>query len=337
MDLLKRYLQAVKFFLPRAQQEDIIRELSDNLLSQFEDREEALGRPLTEDEQADILRAHGHPMLVAGRYRSRQQLIGPVFFPIYILALQAGLLIALLVTLVEGTLTAVLQSRAFDHVVQHIVATLMRYPGRALMVFGWTTLCFAALDMAQAHVRLTHTWDPRKLPELRIDEPGTSRLHALFEAIMIWAGIGWLLLVPRMPFLILGPVAAFVDAAPIWHTVYVPILLLAVGSAGIALLNFIRPHWTPARSYARIAINIGFLFIIVTLARAGEWLTPAFNAQAATHDNLTSLVDMMNLGVQIALGIAAFANVWELVRELWRLKHRRRTLPPDAAHVRAAR
>ena len=44
MDLLKRYLQAVKFFLPRGQQDDIIRELSENLISQFEDREEALGR-----------------------------------------------------------------------------------------------------------------------------------------------------------------------------------------------------------------------------------------------------------------------------------------------------
>ena len=37
-------------------------------------------------------------MLVAGRYRSQQQLIGPVFFPIYLFALQAGLGAALLVT-----------------------------------------------------------------------------------------------------------------------------------------------------------------------------------------------------------------------------------------------
>ena len=66
MNLLDRYLQAVRFFLPRRQQDDIVRELSENLLSQMEDRAEALGRPLTEDEQADILRRHGHPMLVAG-------------------------------------------------------------------------------------------------------------------------------------------------------------------------------------------------------------------------------------------------------------------------------
>jgi hypothetical protein len=32
MDLLERYLQAVRFFLPRKQQDDIIRELSENLI-----------------------------------------------------------------------------------------------------------------------------------------------------------------------------------------------------------------------------------------------------------------------------------------------------------------
>jgi hypothetical protein len=326
MDLLKRYLQAVRFLLPRGQQDDIIRELSDNLLSQFEDREAALGRPLTEAEQADILRAHGHPMLVAGRYRSRQQLIGPVFFPIYILVLQAGLAIALLVTLVEGTITAVLQNRAFDHVIQHIVATLLRYPGRALMVFGWTTLCFAALDVAQAHVRLTHTWDPRKLPELTIDEPGTSRLHALVEVIALWAGIVWLLLVPRMPFLILGPAAAFVEPAPIWRVVYVPILLLAVVNAAIALTKVARPAWTPARSYAHIALNIGGLFVVVMLLRAGEWFVPAFAATTPSHGNIAGVVDLINMGVQVGMAIAVFLNVWEIARELVRLKHRRRAV-----------
>lgn len=331
MDLLKRYLQAVKFFLPRGQQEDIIRELSENLISQFEDREEALGRPLTEDEQADILRAHGHPMLVAGRYRSRQQLIGPVFFPIYLIALQAGLAIALIVTLVEGALTAAIQARAFDHVIQHIVATLLRYPGRALMVFGWTTLCFAALDLAQAHVRFTHAWDPRKLPELRIDEAGHSRMHSLFEVIFIWAGIVWLLLVPRMPFLILGPAAAFLDAAPIWRTIYVPILLLAVGSAGIALFTFIRPHWTPARSYARVAVNVGGLIVMVMVARAGEWFLPAVPAPASAPHNLTGLIDLINIGVQVGLAVAVFINVAEIARELMRLKRGRHNALMHAA------
>ena len=106
MDMLDRYLQAVRFFLPARQQDDIVRELSENLISQMEDREEELGHPLDEAEQAAILRQHGHPMVVAGRYRSQQQLIGPVFFPLYLFVLKAGLGVALLVTVVLAAVTA---------------------------------------------------------------------------------------------------------------------------------------------------------------------------------------------------------------------------------------
>ena len=69
MTLLERYLQAVRFFLPSRQQDDIVRELSENLALRDGGSSETLGRQLTEDEQADILRRHGHPMLVAARYR----------------------------------------------------------------------------------------------------------------------------------------------------------------------------------------------------------------------------------------------------------------------------
>ena len=47
MDLLERYLNAVRFFLPQKNQDDIVRELSENLISQMEDRQEELGRPLS--------------------------------------------------------------------------------------------------------------------------------------------------------------------------------------------------------------------------------------------------------------------------------------------------
>jgi hypothetical protein len=39
MELIERYLQAVKFALPKKQQDDIVRELRDSILSQVEERE----------------------------------------------------------------------------------------------------------------------------------------------------------------------------------------------------------------------------------------------------------------------------------------------------------
>lgn len=52
MELLDRYLQAVKKHLPLQRQDDIIAELKANLEAQLEDKEGALGRPLSKAEAA---------------------------------------------------------------------------------------------------------------------------------------------------------------------------------------------------------------------------------------------------------------------------------------------
>jgi hypothetical protein len=88
MELIDRYLQAVKFWLPKNQKQDIIVELSEDLRSQVEDREAELGRKLNESEVADLLKQRGRPVLVANRYKSQQHLIGPVLFPIYVFVLR---------------------------------------------------------------------------------------------------------------------------------------------------------------------------------------------------------------------------------------------------------
>ena len=55
MQLLDRYLEAMKFWLPESEQEDILKELSENILAQAEDKEEELGKytlaELEEEEQ----------------------------------------------------------------------------------------------------------------------------------------------------------------------------------------------------------------------------------------------------------------------------------------------
>jgi 3-deoxy-D-manno-octulosonate 8-phosphate phosphatase KdsC-like HAD superfamily phosphatase len=65
MALVDRYLQAVKFWLPRKQKDDIIAELSEDLRSQIEDQEAELGRKLTDTEVEPILKRCGSPMAVA--------------------------------------------------------------------------------------------------------------------------------------------------------------------------------------------------------------------------------------------------------------------------------
>src|SRR6516164_3578858 len=88
MDLIERYLQAVKFWLPEGQQQDILQELSVDIQAEIEEKEAGLGRKLNEDEVADLLKQRGRPLSVAAGYLPQQQLIGPALFPAYVLVLK---------------------------------------------------------------------------------------------------------------------------------------------------------------------------------------------------------------------------------------------------------
>ncbi|MFX5752077.1 hypothetical protein ABTE32_21900, partial [Acinetobacter baumannii] len=75
MDLIERYLGAVRWNLPSAKADDIVAELADLIAARIEDREEMLGRPLDKSEVSQILREFGHPLAVAGQYHGQQVLI----------------------------------------------------------------------------------------------------------------------------------------------------------------------------------------------------------------------------------------------------------------------
>ena len=334
MDMLDRYLQAVKFFLPRKQQDDIVRELSENLIARMEDREEELGHPLDEAEQAAILRAHGHPMLVAGRYRTRQHLIGPTFFPLYVFALKLGLGVALLVTTVLAMVTAALHGDP----VRRMVEAMLAFPGRGLMVFAWTTVGFAILDFATTQVRFVGDWDPRKLPKVVSEEQQIPRLKTLCDLSFMVVYVVWLLLLPRSPWLILGPVAALVQYAPVWRMVYVPMVLLALATVTLSVIDFIRPYRTGSREMVRVAISVGSLIVFVLLAQAGDLFLPRIAAAPAEGVDLARVVDIVNAGFRIGMAVAAVITLVEIWRGVRRARRwNGAPLTPGSAHARAGR
>src|SRR6187455_2593768 len=100
MDLVDRYVQAVRQHLPAKQQDDIANELTEDIVSEMSDKQEELGRPLTEAEQEAILKQYGHPYVLAMRYRPQQYLIGPSLFQFYVPALKIALALAFAVQVV---------------------------------------------------------------------------------------------------------------------------------------------------------------------------------------------------------------------------------------------
>ncbi len=172
MELLARYLTAVKFWLPKAQREDIAAELAVNLQAEIDDRAEAFGRPLTEEELAVLLKAHGSPLVVASRYQHEErtvtfgrQLIGPVVFPFYWLALKVTLVLLLIPAIVPALVWGEKLNPA-----RELARVLYRVLHLALPTLFFVTLGFVVFDYCLRRFHLAQKWgsdwDPRELPPL---------------------------------------------------------------------------------------------------------------------------------------------------------------------------
>lgn len=329
MNLLERYLNAVKFFLPPKQQDDIVRELSVNLASEMDEREDELGRPLTEDEEVEILRRHGHPMIVAGRYRSRQHLIGPVFFPIYLFALKIGLGVALIVTVVLAGVGGVL----YGDPVNQLLRAMLAFPGRALMVFAWTTLGFVVVDAAQSRFKMTHTWDPRQLPRVT-HEPPIGGYRTLCELLFLIASLVWLMLLPQAPFLALGPAAAVIEPSAVWRLPYIAIVVMTLAKAVLHAIDFVRPYRTTARAIARVALNVGSFATVLFLLRAGEWFVARPSVVEWNGVPVERLLEIVNAACQLGFLAATVVSLIEVVRGVYKISVRRHAVSGDSAHAR---
>jgi hypothetical protein len=337
MDLVDRYLQAVKPLLPRGQQADIVRELSENILSQMEDKEAELGRPLNESEQVAVLKQHGKPLLVASRYRSApmQQLIGPEIFPFYWFVLKTLLWIALAVCTLNGI--ALLAS---GEPLRRLLLGLAEFAHVALPVFGWVTLLFAMLDFVEARVRflqkLDRQWDPRTLPALKQPQH-VRRAESVFGLIFGAVYLGWLLAAPYYPYLVLGPAASALRLSPAWHRFYLPVLVLGLAGLLQAGVNLARPSWTWLRATTRFASSGVGLVIVKSLLRTYPFVVAAADTgtNVGRPETLAAIANAMLLlvmvGVAIGLSVAVLVHAFQCLKEIWGWIDSRRN--PVGSHI----
>ncbi len=223
MELLDRYLQAVKKHLPWQRQDDIIAELRANLESQLDEKQAELGRPLTSAEAEAWLLQLGSPVQMASHYQPQQYLIGPAIFPVYVYVLRIASMWALAIYTLVATIILVLGSSVSGAAVAEAA---FRLPSIVIQVAAWVTLVFAALEFIATRypgkcppiAGLYGKWSPGELPPLEpARKPGEKRpsyAQAVTEVIFGFVVLAWLALVPRHPFLMFGPGIAFLHASP---------------------------------------------------------------------------------------------------------------------------
>jgi len=326
-DLIDRYLQAVGFWLPRAQKQDILAELSEDLRSQIEDRESELGRAMTESEVADLLKKRGRPILIAGQFLPQRGLIGPALYPIYVFVLKIVALCYVIPWLVVWFgILLFHQTQAAAHLSGEW-QSLGSLWTIVFTQFGIITLIFAVIDRVSAKSTGCSDWDPRKLPKVKLETATKRRTNAVCGIVFGIFGLLWLLAIPDYPFLIIGPAAYLVRGAPIWQTVYWPLVALAVAGIFEHVVRLLRPELTWFPPTFKIATTLLSAWIINALLHTQTYVLPVGpqGAGVAAAVNLSILITSGVLAVCAVVGLVVYG--WQAIREI------RRTMRPSAPHL----
>jgi len=319
MDLIERYLVAVRRHLPTALQADIVDELAGNLRSEAEGMAECLGRPLTSGEQEQMLKSHGHPWLMASRYLPQQQLVGPALYPYYRQTITMVLFwVVLPITIGGGALAAAYAQESGQTRARALGAA---WNGTIYSV-GIITIVFAILERQRVRVTALDNWQPSQLPAPQ-DGRAVSRGESLFSLIttitflMLWIDV---IRLPEIAEWGSTPVR-FVPEA-VWSAVYLPILLSVLVTIATSFVDLMRPWRTMLFSVTKVVNAVAFAGIVVFVLRARHWVTVV--ADPALIDRATRADYWINQTIEWTLVMVMIGTLFEALNEIWQLTRSRR-------------
>lgn len=312
MTLIDRYLNAIRWQLPEAGRDDIVEELRDTLLSSMEEKEAALGRPLTDAELEDLLHAYGHPMRVAARYRTRQHLIGPEILPLY----EFGLKAAGIVVLVLAGLDLLAGLVGGETVGRAITGAVGRVWHDAIYALGLLTLIALVLEYSGTKP-WTGKWKLRDLPTATARPQRNKAFERAFElGVGVLFVLWWTSAVPFPEAWLQSRFAENARLVPtsVWTDLYWPILTFLLIGVLQSLTDLVAPGRVRLRGAARIATAAAGIWVATGLLSAQTWVRLVGEVSAETTEKL-NLVLSVSWKVAIAIfAVQAIQGAWMLVR-----------------------
>jgi hypothetical protein len=331
MEILDRYLQAVRKHLPAKRQNDIIAELKANLESQIDEREAELGRPMTADEAAAWVKQLGPPIQMAAPYGPQMYLIGPGLFPTYWYVLKLACSWAAIIYVIVSGIELMSGNQSGDAA----VGALFHLPWVLMMTAAWVTLIFAAIEIctrqsAEKYPALAGCgldWSPTSLPQVEAAVKGLGKKRtfatAVAEVVFGFLVLIWILLVPAHPWVMFGPGAAYLGASPfrlghVWWPFYwwaVANHALLLGWNTVALW---QGQWQAKSMAQRIVTGIvGLIPLVVLLAANGHGYVFLRHPEtdAARYGDTLSTINLWTWRAALIIFlIAACQLAWELGR-----------------------
>ena len=312
-ELLDRYIHSMKMGLPPDKMDDIAAEISSNLQSLVEDRAIQLGRELHPGEVSTILKQHGHPMVVASRYRdpSARGLISADLFPFYWFTLRA--IFGLWVTVRVIVAVFVLQGTA-------TLGSVLPRLGRDILLAAFyiaagVTVLFAVWEYLEFKFRYSARWKPERLPPVPppIRKPPQAR-----PMVQIGGGVAWLifwamaLFWPAMSW-VWGGRGVFSPSETV-QAMRLPIWLLALVGVSQLWLDHTRFATAVWRPFLRIGVGVAGVALASLLLRGGDLLVAGPNWDPTQAKPLATLNQMVGGVLVLACIFWALLCLLELRR-----------------------
>lgn len=330
MELLNRYLEAVRKQLPWERQDDIIAELRANLEAQLEDRQEEVGHTLNADEAKAWVGQLPAPRTMAARYRPQQSLIGPALFPTYWAIVRMLTPWLVLFAVIEAAVRLGTHAWSASAIPEAIFNGLWI----VLVNIAAVTLVFVVIEYAGVHypgrfpqiAKIIGKWDLNDLPKIEPVKGCRPRTFALAvtDAVFHTLLLVWLLLLPHYPVLILGPGAFAVDAlpytyAPVIVNFYWAVLALNAVQLVWKLVDLDTGAWMGERRMQHFSIKLMGLIPLVILLRAPGHLWIVLKDPAADFAKYGTQLSQINQAIYLGLRIALVIVVITFLLELGKL------------------
>lgn len=311
MNLLSRYVEAVKRYLPLGSREDTGRELSSLLQENLDALAEKKGAPLDDDEVAAFLRDYGHPYKVARGYSAHRNLVSEKAYPLYRRALAALLSLLLVIDVVialgrlgEDDGTSAL--RVIPLFLNDVLGTLLFGFAAVTAVFHWWGDRFA--DKAALW-----RFDPRKLPEIGEGWANVGLRATFYDIILTVLCLAVLVATYHAH----SDAAGTVRVNPVAVSWVSWLAWLAVACLVVHLVNLFQRYWTRLKLGVIAVAGALAALIALRLVFVGGLLQVALRVTGVANDALAAQwlgwwpgwwVKLFLLAVAVHLGWRAYVH-----------------------------
>jgi hypothetical protein len=305
MNLVVRYINAVKNELPANSREDIAKELQSTLEDELEALESEKGQ-LSQTQIAAFLEQRGHPVQVASHYWTRRSLVSERVYPLYkqVLVIVVAVYLALGVFLNLESLQVV---RDWSNL-SKLPDLLLEITSSVAFAVLVLTLVFHFFGEEIASQNWFWKFSAQNLPDVGSQAAYISRPQTISHLLGNLFGLA-LLSFGAVTFRNLDIRA---DLTPIATTLEVLRYLLWL-DLGLNLLHLAQPYWTRVKLVISIAQAVGAVLCLTSILFMPNAV--ALSSGATDVNGLNSL----DWTVKITAAVFAVVVAWSTLETLWRV------------------